>query len=383
MSDHHRYVIAGAGGIGTAAAVLLDAVGDTPVDLTLWDAERHSLERARATIPGDGNLRSVETLEVPQGETPPELLDTLAAADIVLDCLPGSAAPFVARLALEHRLHYVNLTEYVAETREILDMVRGAETAFVLQAGLAPGFVNIVANRLFQHFCRHFEVEAVERLKMRVGALTDHAHAPHFYGFTWSPAGVATEYLKPAVVVRDFEKVTRASLSERETLIIDGVAYEEDLTSGGAADMPEALAGRARNLDYKTLRYPGHYAWVERNLVGLPAQGRGRVQALQEIMEGAIPRCEDDRVVVYVSVEGKDRRGVPRLREEAYHVRPVELGGVRLRAIQTTTAAPMVEIAHMLLNDGYRGPVLQSQIDPDDFLAGPFVSQIYGPPQTP
>lgn len=383
MSRHHRYVIAGAGGIGTAAAVLLDALGEEPVELTLWDADEHSLERARETIPARRNLRAVETLLVPRGEVTRELRAALTAADIVLDCLPGAAAPFVAGLALEHGLHYVNLTEHVAETEQILEMVHGAGTAFVLQAGLAPGFVNVVANRLFQHFCRHFGVETVERLKMRVGALTDHAHAPHFYGFTWSPAGVATEYLQPAVVVRDFETVHRAALSERETLIIDGVAYEEDLTSGGAADMPRALAGKVRDLDYKTLRYPGHFAWVERQLVGLPAEGEGRAEALQRIMEGAVPRCEDDRVVVYVSVEGRDRRGVPRLREEAYHVRPVELEGVRLRAIQTTTAAPMVEIAHMLLTDGYRGPVLQSEIDPDAFLAGPFVSAIYGAPSTP
>ena len=31
---------------------------------------------------------------------------------------------------------------------------------------------------------------------MKVGALSTHAHAPHFYGFTWSAIGVATEYVK-------------------------------------------------------------------------------------------------------------------------------------------------------------------------------------------
>ncbi len=389
-TDRKRYVIAGAGGIGTAAGVLLAVVGREDCDLVLWDADPAALKRAHDRLPRDGRVRSVEALEVPRGEVPEALTRTLAAADIVLDCMPGAAAPFVARLALDHRLHYVNLTEHVAETNQILEMARGAETGFALQTGLAPGFVNVVALRLFHDFCRDFGVDTVERIKMRVGALTLHAQAPHFYAFTWSPSGVATEYLEPAVVVRGFERTTRPSLTERETLIIGGVPYEEDLTSGGAADLPDALAGRVRDLDYKTLRYPGHYAWVAAQVAALgagegggekdggAAHGNGRVRALQEVMEREIPRCEEDRVVVYASVQGRDERGVPRLREEVHHVLPVELGGVRLRAIQTSTAAPLVEVAHMLLAGGYRGPVLQSRIDPYDFLGGRFVSRIYG-----
>ena len=380
-NERKRYVIAGAGGIGTAAGVLLAVVGREDCDLVLWDADPKALKRAHDRLPRDGHVRSVETLEVAPGETPEALVRTLEAADIVLDCLPGAAAPFVARLALDHRLHYVNLTEHVAETNEILAMARGADTGFALQTGLAPGFINVVALRLFHDFCRDFEVETVERIRMRVGALTVHAQAPHFYGFTWSPAGVATEYLEPAVVVRDFATTTRPSLSERETLIIDGVPYEEDLTSGGAADLPQALAGRVRDLDYKTLRYPGHYRWVEEQLAALDGEagdGNGRIRALQATMERDVPRCDDDRVVVYASVQGHDEHGVPRLREEVHHVHPVELGGVRLRAIQTSTAAPLVEVAHMLLAGGYRGPVLQSEIDPYEFLGGRFVSQIYG-----
>ena len=378
MKDHRkRYVIAGAGGIGTAAGVLLATVGREACDLVLWVASPGNLKRAHDRLPRDGRVRSVETLEVPPGEVTEELGRALAAADSVLDCLPGAAAPFVARLALEHKLHYVNLTEHVAETEEIMELAKDADTAFALQTGLAPGFINVVAMSLFEDFCEDFGVDRVERIKMRVGALTVHAQAPHFYGFTWSPAGVATEYLEPAVVVRDFETTRRPSLSERESLIIDGVVYEEDLTSGGAADLPQALAGKVRHLDYKTLRYPGHYGWVQGQAASLEGETEERIQALQEIMEREIPRVENDRVVVYASVEGDDERGIPRLREEVHQVHPVELGGVRLRAIQTSTAAPMVEVAHMLLDGGYRGPVLQSQIDAHDFMRGNFVSFIY------
>ena len=63
--------------------------------------------------------------------------------------------------------------------------------------------------------------------------------------------------------------------------------------------------------------------------------------------------------------------------EKAYFVEPLEINGRHLRAIQTTTAAPLCESAMMLLGGNYRGVVLQSQIDPASFMSGKFVSTVY------
>ena len=43
-----------------------------------------------------------------------------------------------------------------------------------------------------------------------------------------------------------------------EPVIIDGVEYEAFNTSGGAATMCETYAGKVLDLNYKTMRYPGH-----------------------------------------------------------------------------------------------------------------------------
>ena len=64
--------------------------------------------------------------------------------------------------------------------------------------------------------------------------------------------------------------------------------------------------------------------------------------------------------------------------EKAYYVHPIEINGKRLRAIQTTTAAPLCESAMMLLRDKHRGVILQSDVDPAPFMSGRFVSRIYG-----
>jgi saccharopine dehydrogenase-like NADP-dependent oxidoreductase len=83
---------------------------------------------------------------------------------------------------------------------------------------------------------------------MRVGALAQMTESPHYYGFTWSSIGVATEYVKDSEAVRNHEIVRLPSLSERETIIINGRRYEADLTSGGAADLPQAYKDRIRIL---------------------------------------------------------------------------------------------------------------------------------------
>ncbi len=109
----------------------------------------------------------------------------------------------MARLARRLGKHYVNATEHVEATREIEELAAGADKAFVLQAGLAPGYVNILGMALYQRAAERYDVRSFERLEMRVGALTQNAGPPSYYGWTWSTAGVATEYLEPALVVRE------------------------------------------------------------------------------------------------------------------------------------------------------------------------------------
>ncbi len=377
MSKKHQVVIAGAGGMGSAVGLLLRELGDFEVDLFLGDADAAKAGSAAAWI-REGSLKAgeVHPFHLPAEGTSAELDEALAKADILLDCLPGKEAPRMARLARQHDLHYANLTEHVEETEEIQEIAQGSSRGFLLQTGLAPGYVNVLGHSLYQRFCREQETNRADRLEMRVGALTTTARPPHYYGFTWSPSGVATEYVKPATVVRDGQRTTRPSLSERCTVVIDGVTYEEDLTSGGAADLPVALAGKVSHLDYKTLRYPGHYTWIEGLLAEVP-EGENPIDYLQGRMEATIPFMEDDLVVVYAGVEGRGANGFQHRLERYLLIRPSRVGARTLKAIQSTTTAGLAESARFLLTEEPQGVVLQSQINPSQFMAGPFVSEIY------
>ncbi len=382
-----KIFVAGSGGIGEAAALLLREWCEFETEIFIGDVSEENLAKARNFILQNSQKTSVvETVLMSKDGANEAMKSAFESSDCLLDCSPGTQAPRMAHFARDFKMHYANLTEYVAETDEIIALAKDAETGFVLQTGLAPGFINVLAMSLYQKFVEQFENETVEKIGMKVGALTAHAHQPHFYGFTWSPIGVATEYVKPSRVIREYEIRQVPALSDREIIIIGGRTYEADLTSGGAADLPDFFRGKAKSLDYKTLRHVEHYAWVEsviekiaaeENILNKYEHEELPAKLLAEFLR-EVPAVEDDFVLVHASVEGFDDKGLRRLIEKAFFVEPLEINGHFLRAIQTTTAVPLLESAIMLLTGKYKGVVLQSQINPQEFLSGNFVSKIFG-----
>lgn len=372
-----KIFIAGAGGVGRAAALLILDSQDWDCAVVLGDSSEHQLNDAQSWIQGGiGRNAKVETFLMTSVDDAAFYEDVLSDCDVLLDCLPGSLAPAMARLCIHYKLHYANLTEYVQETQEIMAMAADAETGFILQTGLAPGYVNNLAIHLVENFREQYGVEKLERLAMRVGALTQYTESPHYYGFTWSTIGVATEYVKESEAVRNHEIVNLPSLSEVETLIINGKRYEADLTSGGAADLPQVLKDDIANIDYKTIRYPGHFGWVQ-SWLNTNSDSKSKVEDLEKYLLQHIPHVEDDVIVIYASVSGYDQLGNLRSIQHAQHIYPLVIGGITLRAIQTCTAAPLVECARLLLSGEYAGVITQSQIDPSAILDGTIVRQAF------
>ncbi|KAA5821842.1 saccharopine dehydrogenase [Algibacter amylolyticus] len=378
MKTHYNIIIAGAGGIAEAAGLILAEWSQVTPTIYIGNRTLTKAEKvANWIMNGSAKPCKVVGFHLDPLEISDHAKTIFENADALLDCLPGSLAPTMAKLANANNLYYANLTEYVAETNQIIDLAKHAKTGFVLQTGLAPGYIDVLAHFMYQEFCKQHEVDRVEKLELKVGALTNHAIAPHFYGFTWSPVGVATEYLKDCIVIRDYKKASRPALSERSRIIINGITYEDDLTSGGAADLPDALSGKVKHLDYKTLRHPGHYAWIENQLKGLKSTDNP-ISELQDIMINNIPNVEDDQIIIYAAVEGKDAKGILRRQERANYIKPQQVGKHTLRAIQTTTAAPLVQSIQWLLETQPKGVILQSQLDAKSFLNGSFITPVYG-----
>src|SRR6056297_1561291 len=376
MPSYHIF-IAGSGGIGRALGLILADHSEIDAHLYLGDIAEDAAQDAVNFIHEGVNTAVATSIIMPKEGMLSDCEKALQKCDVLLDCLPGSQAPRMAQWARTYGLHYANLTEYVQETKEVLAIAENAPTGYVLQTGLAPGFINVLAHQLYQQFQTEHEVKVIEHVAMKVGALSQHAQPPHYYGFTWSPIGVATEYVKEAEVLRDFEKTNILSLSDTRALIIDGTHYEDDFTSGGADNLPDFFRGKVRQLDYRTLRWPGHYDWA-RDIIGNTPKGSDPIAFLQDTMLNTVPSLTDDQVIIYAAVTGRDANSRLHSIEKSYRIGPRKIGKQTLRAIQHTTAAPLAEVAYQLLSGRWSGPVLQSDIDPRQFLSGPFVRASYG-----
>jgi saccharopine dehydrogenase-like NADP-dependent oxidoreductase len=254
----------------------------------------------------------------------------LAGHDAVLSALPFHRAVPVARLCAEAGVHYFDLTEDVQSTHAIRELARGARSVLMPQCGLAPGFIGVVGNDLARRF------DELLDLRMRVGALPRYPQGSLRYNLTWSTEGLINEYCNPCEAIVDGRRVEVPALEGHETFAVDGVEYEAFNTSGGLGTLTETLQGRARNVDYKSIRYPGHCALMKLLLNDLRL--RDRRDLLKDIFEHAIPATRQDVIVVFATASGY-RGG--RLMQESFsaQVFGAEVEGESLSAIQLTTAA--------------------------------------------
>ena len=135
----------------------------------------------------------------------------------------------------------------------------------------------------------------------------------------------------------------------------------------------ETLKGQVTNLNYKTIRYPGHAAIMKMLINDLRLRDRRHV--LKDLLENALPVTLQDVVIVFVTVSGQ-REG--RLMQETYahKVYSQVSGGVLRSAIQITTAAGICAVLDLLAEGRLpqRGFIRQEDIALGDFLANRFGS---------
>jgi len=338
--------VLGLGKVGTLAAELLHESG---FEVTGFDAAAPSRDLAFAT----------KTVSVAD---PQALTDALASVDGVLSCLPYHLNTGVAKAAHAAGIHYFDLTEDVPTTKAIIDLSKTAKGLMAPQCGLAPGFVGIVGADLIAQF------EDCRSCKMRVGALPQHPTGLMGYSFNWSPAGVVNEYLNDCEVIEEGRVKWVSPMEWIEKLFIGGTELEAFTTSGGLGTMCETYKDRVPNMDYKTMRYPGHVKLM--NFFFHELLMRERREEAGEILINAKPPVNDDVVYIHVSAEGRtDGRLFRKEFVRAYY--PIEIAGIERTAIAWTTASSVVAVIEMV-RDGKlpsQGFLKQEDIPLDAFLA--------------
>ncbi len=283
----------------------------------------------------------------------------------VVSCAPFHCNPMIARLSKKNGAHYLDLTEDVKVTKEVEALAQGSPVALIPQCGLAPGFITIVANHLVTGMTE------IDELKMRVGALPRYPSNRLKYNMTWSTEGLVNEYCNPCEVLSNGEFIAVPALENLERLTIDGVEYEAFNTSGGLGTFAATLKGRARNVNYKSIRYPGHNEIMKILLHDLKFL-HNRKQ-LCELFDRAVPATDQDQIVIFVSATG-NVNGRFLERTYASTVYHKEFDGKNWSGIQITTAAGICAVVDLLAQGKVpqKGFVRQEDVRYDDFIANRF-----------
>ncbi|MCX6601715.1 MAG: saccharopine dehydrogenase NADP-binding domain-containing protein [bacterium] len=338
-------VILGAGLMGRVAAYFFANHPDGPFPVRLADKDETVLRQAADWLRSD----QVESMTADAGSEI-EVGRALAGMKVCLSCVPYFLNPKVARAALRSRVSMVDLGGNPQVTDVILsldDDARRKGIVFVPDTGLAPGLVNVLAWDLVHRFQKCDEVH------IRVGGLPQKPEGPLKYSQVFSIHGLLNEYLEKAREIRGGKAVDVPSPSDVEELVFDELGiYEAFVTSGGTSTLPKTLLGKVSRLDYKTIRYPGHYAAL-RLLVdlGLASVKAIRVEGaeiaprdfLARVLEGTLPKNVPDIVLVQVRATGDGGR------EEKIELAARQDENRGLSAMGQMTAFPAAAIALAIL----------------------------------
>ena len=350
-----KVAVIGGGKIGSMIVDLLANSGD--YEVTVADRSREQLDRLETSA-------TVERVVLDVTDQP-ALERLLTGKFAVLSAAPYHLTTRIAQAAKASGAHYLDLTEDVASTRVVKKLAEDAKSTFIPQCGLAPGFITIVAYDLAKHF------DTLQDVRMRVGALPKYPANALNYNLTWSTDGVINEYCEPCEAIVNGQLRETPPMEECEEFSLDGVTYEAFNTSGGLGTLCETLAGKVRNLNYRTIRYPGHAAIMKALLNDLRL--RDRRDVLKDILENAVPATLQDVVIVFVTVSG---RKDGRLIQESYanKIYAKTVGGIMRSAIQITTAAGICTALDLLAEGALpsKGFVRQEDIPLERFLQNRF-----------
>lgn len=353
--------IVGAGKVGATIATLLESckfctgviLADTRAGVDLAGLKKSRFRRA--------DVQKRAELDAFVGEV-----------DAVASAAPYFLNKSIAEACARAGVSYFDLTEDVETTAYVRKLAAKTPRAtFMPQCGLAPGAINIVGGALAA------SLTFVRQCEMRVGALPLNASNQMKYYLSWSTAGLINEYCQVGEALFGGKLVGTMPLDGLERITIDGTEYEAFNTSGGVATMCETFAGKVQELNYKTLRYPGHRDLMKFLLHDLNLAPRQEL--VTQIFDQEVPLTESDVVVFYVSAVGTDEDG--RLKQRSFIKKLLgdTVQGRKLNAIQLTTAAGICGVLELYAK-GKLGPgfVKQESVSLDAFLGTRWGGRVYG-----
>lgn len=276
-----KAVVAGAGRMGQAIAWAMDKLG---YEIILADNNPKNL------FSKDYNFSKL-TLVQSNGKD----YDFIHNADVVISAMPYHQNLTLASLCVKNGVKYCDLGGSVSVSDQINSLGRSvSDTTLMTDLGLAPGWVNIIAEHIVSEKPNSSDVS------MMVGGLPKEPNNYLKYNCTWSYDGLINEYRDNCEILVNGMQTLVSGMDGLVTVDTSLGALEAFYTSGGASHTIKALQQKGiKNCNYKTLRYKGHCDTVK----FLMNECNLSDESLKEVFQRACPPAEDV-VIVRVEVDG-------------------------------------------------------------------------------
>jgi lysine 6-dehydrogenase len=365
-----RMLVLGGGLMGRAAAWDMCRQPDVG-EVTIADVDGQRAKEAAEFARCDC-VRHME-LDVKKKD---DMLAAMKEADAVLGAVSYTVNLELSELAIEAGVHFNDMggnNTVVSEQLKLDERAKAAGISIIPDTGLAPGMVCPLA----MHGVR--KMDEAESVRIRVGGLPQKPRPPLNYMLVFSVEGLINEYVEPCAAIRGGKIV-----EDVEPLVdIEEIEFPSPFgtleafnTSGGTSTLPHTLLGLVRELDYKTIRYPGHADKMRTILeLGLmdstPVDAGGLMvpprSVLERLISKNVPKGDEDIVLVRVTVDGKKDGKMARAVYEMIDYRDERTG---LTAMMRGTALP-ASIICLMMARGETAPGATPQelaIDGDRFI---------------
>lgn len=363
-----KIAVIGAGLMGRAA--VYDLAHNPKVDMVgVYDID---IKLARQVARAYGNRKTVAgRLDAGDAKKAAALFKRY---DAVVSAVTYRYNPGLAKAAIGAGAHFFDLggnNDAVNAEFKLDSAAKRAGVVVIPDCGLAPGMVSVIAAGDIARF------DKPESVHIRVGGLPQKPHPPLDYQMLFSAEGLINEYYEPAVALRHGRAVAIESLGEIESLTFADLGkFEAFSTSGGTSTLPKTYKGILKNLDYKTIRYPGHCerfrtmmdiglaSWEKIMVDGARVTPRSVFKA---VLDKNLSFNEPDLSLVRITTEGKIGGKRKRLVSEIVDRFDHRTG---LTSMMRCTSFPVTIIAVMAASGQIttRGVVPQEKaVDPDIF----------------
>jgi lysine 6-dehydrogenase len=342
-----RYLILGTG--QPSRAIAFDLLRDPDAEVILADNDPDRLEDILSWL--DDPRVDVEPIDPGSREECRAAMDDI---DVAISTHTGDLLVDLTEDAITAGTHFVDLGgghSVIHAQLELDGAARDAGLTIVPEAGLSPGLSVLLAADAAARLTR------VDSLRIRVGGLPQKPQGELEYMLTVDVDRLLEEYGEPVLALRNGELVTVEPLEDTEKINFPEPYGELEAfnTAGGLSTLPQSLGHKVENMDFKTIRYPGHAAKL-RALYDLGlfqreprtlADGRSIVprQLIGDMIERTCNYPEADVVLLRIVAQGLKNNVPLSVRTQVIDRFDKENG---ITAMMRMTAYPAAIVANMI-----------------------------------